>query len=289
MYIYTVNGQYAKLFDFKDSILGSYPTGNLINVGEYFYGMTGSGGINNFGVIFKIKSDGTGFIKLLDFDSTNGCYPQGSLISDGTFLYGMTFSGGKYGKGTIFKIRLDGTGDSVILNFTDSTGYEPLGSLFYDGTFLYGMTMYGGTNSDAGVIFKIMLDGRGYTKLHQFNYDEGYNPNGSLISDGNFLFGMTFVGGNNGPGSIFKIKKDGTSFTSLHDFNRLDGGNPAGSLFYDGSFLYGMTNAGGSSGFNSGTIFKIKPNGTEFSSIFNMNYGEGSNPCGDLISDGTFL
>ena len=49
------------------------------------------------GTIFKIKPDGTGYAKLLDFAGVIGGYPYGSLISDGIFLYGMTEIGGLSG------------------------------------------------------------------------------------------------------------------------------------------------------------------------------------------------
>ena len=65
-------------------------------------------GVNNEGVIFKIKSDGTGFAKLLDFkDNINGSNPEGSFISDGAFLYGMTRNGGSHNMGTLFKYNLN--------------------------------------------------------------------------------------------------------------------------------------------------------------------------------------
>jgi uncharacterized repeat protein (TIGR03803 family) len=65
-----------------------------------------TGGVNNRGTAFKIKPDGTGYSKMLDFQgATNGSDPfVSSLISDGTFLYGMTYSGGTNNDGTIFKL-----------------------------------------------------------------------------------------------------------------------------------------------------------------------------------------
>jgi hypothetical protein len=87
------------------------------------------------GVIFKIKPDGTGYAKLLDFaGTTNGSYPVGSLISDGAFLYGMTWGGGSgscnFGCGTIFKIKPEGTGYLKLLDFEGTTnGSKPYGSL----------------------------------------------------------------------------------------------------------------------------------------------------------------
>ena len=52
--------------------------------------MTNTGGASNYGTIFKIKLDGTGYVKLFDFSTGTGNNPTGSLIYDGTFLYGMT-------------------------------------------------------------------------------------------------------------------------------------------------------------------------------------------------------
>jgi uncharacterized repeat protein (TIGR03803 family) len=234
------------------------------------------------------------YTKLLDFaGTTNGNNPEGSLMYDGTFLYGMTHSGGTYDAGTIFKIMPDGTGYVKLKDFGSSTNGEyPYGSLVSDGTFLYGMTMLCSTNC-SGSIFKMKPDGTGYVTLHSFTGtpDGGY-PLGSLISDGTFLYGMTQTGGmyggcnlNNGCGCIFKIKSDGTGYIKLHDFensNSTDGSQPFGSLISDGTFLYGMTAYGGASG--SGTIFKIKPDGTGYASL----YASG-NSHGSLISDGSFL
>ena len=125
---------------------GKYPNGDLISDGTFLYGMTTQGGINDMGTIFKIKPDGTGFVKLLDFaGAINGMYPYGSLFSDGTFLYGMTSEGGTTNMGAIFKIKPDGTGFVKLLNFTGTAnGRNPQGSLISDGTFLYGMTCNGG-------------------------------------------------------------------------------------------------------------------------------------------------
>src|SRR6201984_2832183 len=118
-----VNAQYKKLFDFAGASTGGHPIGDLYDDGTYLYGMTYDGGANDSGAIFKIKPDGTGFIKLLDFaGASNGKSPYGSLTSDGTFLYGMTTYGGIYNKGTIFKIMPDGTGYSKLLDFYGSNG-----------------------------------------------------------------------------------------------------------------------------------------------------------------------
>lgn len=341
----SVNAQYTKLLDFSGSANGSTPAGSLISDGTYLYGMTYYGGTNNMGVVFKIKPDGTGYSKLLDFNGTsNGKYAYASLISDGTFLYGMTTKGGTNDKGVVFKIKPDGTGYTKLLDFSGVTnGSIPWGSLVSDGTFLYGMTQYGGTGScttGCGTLFKIMPDGTGFTKLLDFTgAANGSGPTGSLIFDGTFLYGMTVGGGINNKGVVFKImpdgtgysklldfdgttngnlpfgdliadginlygmswqggannfgvifniKSDGTGYTKLHDFGGVNGKYPNGALLSEGAFQYGMTYNGGLS--DSGTVFKIMPNGTGYSKLLDFSGStNGSRPAGSFISDGTFL
>lgn len=213
--------EYSILLNFSGTTDGKSPRGSFISDGTYLYGSTGSGGINNMGTIFKIKPDGSGYSKLLDFDgTTNGNNPGGSFISDGTYLYGMTNSGGVNNLGVIFKIKPDGTAYSKILDFSGiAHGSNPGNSLISDGTYLYGMTSSGGTNG-YGVIFKVKPDGTGFSKLLDFSGTaNGRRPFGSLISDGTYLYGMTLNGGTGsscgsfGCGVLFKIKFDGTGFS----------------------------------------------------------------------------
>lgn len=285
--------QYTKLFDFAGAANGSNPYGSLVSDGSFLYGMTLSGGTYNNGVIFKIKPDGTGYAKLLDFTGVNGRQPYGSLISDGTFLYGMTREGGTIG--TVFRIKPDGTGYNKLLDFTGVTnGKRPQSDLVSDGTFLYGMTRQGGAN-DLGTVFKIMPDGSGYAKLLDFaGTANGSEPIGALISDGIFLYGMTSAGGANNMGLIFQINSDGTGYADLLDFTGVaNGQGPFGSLISDGTYLYGMTEIGGNGTSyvnGSGTIFKIKSDGTGYSKLHDFTSPvNGALPFGSLISDGIFL
>ncbi|PJB14130.1 MAG: hypothetical protein CO118_10240, partial [Flavobacteriales bacterium CG_4_9_14_3_um_filter_32_8] len=285
------NAQYTKLLDFDGTPNGSTPSSTLISDGTFLYGTTSVGGANNLGTIFKIMPDGTSYTTLLDFDGTsNGSEPyNGSLASDGTFFYGMTSKGGTNNAGIIYKIKPDGTGYSKLLDFVGTNGSTPYGSLLYDGTFLYGITSSGGT-SNQGTIFKIMPDGTGYAKLFDFDgISSGSLSLGGLISDGTFLYGTTYVGGANGLGTVFKIMPDGTGYLTLMDFDGTpNGASPFSDLMYDGTFLYGTTDMGGTN--NKGIVFKIMPDGTGYSTLFNFaGISNGSNPESTLISDGTFL
>ncbi len=176
-----------------------------------------------------------------------------------------------------------------LLDFAGVTnGRNPTGSLLSEGSFLYGLTPAGGSNN-LGTIFKIMPDGLNYSKLFDFaGITTGSQPEGSLISDGTFLYGLAEQGGSNSSGVLFKIKPDGTGFTLLHTFGASgDGVFPGGSLFSDGTFLYGTTELGGTS--NKGTLFKIMLNGTGYAKLLDFSGADGASPYGSLISDGTFL
>ena len=63
-----LNAQIKIVHNFvMDNDLNS-PYGDLVTDSTWFYGMTSEGGAFNLGTIFKIKTDGSGFTKLLDFD-----------------------------------------------------------------------------------------------------------------------------------------------------------------------------------------------------------------------------
>ena len=94
---------YSRLLEFDGAAKGRFPYGSLVSDGTYLYGMSYNGGIDNFGTLFKIMPDGTGFAKLMDFSVTNGQIPWGSLITVGTSLYGMTAGGGTALSGVLFK------------------------------------------------------------------------------------------------------------------------------------------------------------------------------------------
>src|ERR1035437_395192 len=138
-------------------------------------------------------------------------------------------------------------------------GANPQGDLYYDGTYLYGTTAYGGTIGN-GLVFKVKPDGSSYDTLQNFRgtATSGSLPQGSLLSAGGVLYGMTYAGGAANSGTIFKINPNGTGYDTLHSFSGATGNSPYGSLISVGNFLYGMTYYGGIN--NTGVIFKIIPN-----------------------------
>lgn len=131
-----------------------------------------------------------------------------------------------------------------------------------------------------------------YNPFYGFGFTgavDGVEPYGSVVSDGTYLYGMTKSGGSLNRGTLFKVLPDGSGYTKLIDFaGATNGSYPSGDLVYDGTYLYGMTPTGGAN--NEGVIFRIMPNGTNFTKLLDFaGTIHGSFPNGSLFFDGTFL
>jgi uncharacterized repeat protein (TIGR03803 family) len=284
---------FTQIFDCSGSYNGKSMYGALTYYNNAFYGMTQRGGTKNLGCIFKINPDGTGYNRIMDFDSINGALPYGDLILVGDFFYGMTSEGGATNKGCIFKIKPDGTGYHRIADFDGTNhGANPYGSLVAIGNDLYGMTYAGGTGT-IGCIFTIKTDGTGFTKLIDFNGTEkGGRPYGSLAVSNSVLYGMTSMGGSNNYGNLFKLNSNGTGFSTIVNFSGTSVPYGSSTMYTTpviiGNSLYGMTYSGATS--NQGCIFKIDLSTNTYWNVANFNAsGNGSHPYGSPIIYGKSL
>ncbi|MEO8585397.1 MAG: choice-of-anchor tandem repeat GloVer-containing protein [Acidobacteriota bacterium] len=272
---------------------GGRPWASLIPDGSgYLYGTTAFGGFSYEGIVFRIRSDGTGFRLLHAFSGglDDGAEPRASLLLDRAGnLYGTTTRGGLSDRGIAFKLRKDGTSFQLIHTFIGgaSDGARPLSGLILDGADnLYGTTSEGGL-SDLGTVFRMKTDGTGFQLLHEFtvNATGGAPPFASLVLDGSGnLYGTTLYGGSGLHGTIFKLRSDGTGFLVLHSFtDRADDGKwPSAPLIVDGvGNLYGTTSSGGSSGLG-GTVFTLRADGTGFHVLhsFTGDRSDGGGPTG---------
>jgi uncharacterized repeat protein (TIGR03803 family) len=266
---------------------GSNPSGELTQeVDGSFYGTTTSGGVNGYGTVFRIASDGQ-LVTLISFNNTNGASPYGRLAqgSDG-WLYGTTSGGGSNGYGTVFKLATNGSLASL-MSFNSTNGAQPRQGLAQgsDGQF-YGTAAFGGTNG-GGTLFRIATNNP-FSSLFSFDA-RGYTPYGGVVQgpNGNF-YGTTFQGGAYSNGIVYQLTTNG-GFTVIYSFKgSSDGANSYAGLIQgtDGNF-YGTTFYGGSNGF--GTIFKVTPGGA-FSSIFSFGGTNGAYPQASLLqaADGNF-
>jgi uncharacterized repeat protein (TIGR03803 family) len=212
VYKITPAGVQTVLYSFATTPDGQSPVAGLSNSNDDFlYGVTNNGGTDNFGTIFRIAPDGTGYATLHSFagGASDGAYPGTKLrkVPDGT-LYGSTGGGGADGLGTIFKYDPMTGVASVLHTFAGAPndGGNPSSRLRVgtDGN-LYGVTFNGGY-FDSGTFFRITPAGE-LTVLHSFaGGSDGQSPNSSLlVTSGGDFYGTTITGGLTGNGTIYKI------------------------------------------------------------------------------------
>lgn len=148
---------------------GQYPDGGLtIDAAGDAYGVTGEGGANANGTIFKMTpAKGGGWTQTVLYGFPNcadGCLPGGTMVFDNAGnLYGAASGGivgrgcGGYTCGVIFRLAPLANGRwgyDVIHKFIGSDGAFPWG-VVYDGKGnLFGTTQAGGTYN-SGVAFEI--------------------------------------------------------------------------------------------------------------------------------------
>jgi uncharacterized repeat protein (TIGR03803 family) len=291
---------YAVLKSFIGNGDGANPVAGLLQGSDgALYGTTSwdreSGGIvTGSGTMFRINPDGSAFQVLRHFaggsDGANPLY--GTLIqATNSLLYGTTMNGGVNSQGTVFRISQDGSNYLVIKKFGGgSEGYGPYGGLIQasDGA-LYGTTANGGTNAQ-GTIFKLNLDGTGFTVLHSFSGPDGAVAYAGLIQgqDGD-LYGITEAGGAGGNGAIFKLNPDGTGYTVLKSLDVDSGVLPMGALIQGANgVLYGTTSFRGNTNvlLGAGTMFQLNTDGSGFRvlKVFTQT-GEGHSPRAGLWQD----
>jgi uncharacterized repeat protein (TIGR03803 family) len=272
---------------------GLAPISGLIQASDgNLYGTTPYGGsMNNNGVIYSITTSGQFAVVVDMVNPTNAPLLQ---ASDGNF-YGTTTGGHA---GTVFEMPPGGA-LTTIHSFDVTDGRIPEAGLTEgsDGN-LYGTTdesgTFSGTPDDGGTVFSITLGGGTFTLLHSFSGTDGQNPlSAGLVEGSDGYFYGTTESSTPGEGTVFKVFPTG-EFQSLHTFTGTDGGDPVGGLLLasDDNF-YGTTEGGGvppPTGSQSGTVFKMTPDGTLTTLYTFTGLADGGTPECNLVEgkDGNF-
>lgn len=278
--IYAINtdgGGFTNMHTFSGSADGASTTAGLVLSGDTLYGASQGGGSNGFGMLFALKTDGSGYTNLYSFPTENsginseGGQPVAGMIVSGTNLFGTTWSGGTGGGGVVFRINTDGTGFTNLHSFTalvsgtNSDGATPFSRLTLSGNTLFGTAVYGGTGGN-GTLFSLNTDGTGFTNFHSFTArinntnSDGAGPFGSLVLSGNTLYGTAIGGGSLTNGTIYAVNADGTDFKVIYNFSSFtgttnsDGAAPASGILSSNTF-FGIAHTGGSGG--SGAVFSL--------------------------------
>jgi uncharacterized repeat protein (TIGR03803 family) len=258
------------------------------------------------GLVFSVKTDGTGYKVLHTFNGTDGFSPQDSLriAPSGSVLYGITWSGGPSfqangGFGVLYQIASDGS-YTVLHNFTDGAdGGSPTRILVSkDGT-IYGATGRGqcphSEDTTCGVIYSyyagIFTTLYTFPDVMQFN-GPGSNSLGGIGPDGT-LYGSTASGGANGLGSLFKLQpkqNGGFEFVTIYSFTgEADGARPPSppALTADGDLVGVSTYTGNIPG-TLGTLYSFADD--VFTVLYNFpgsSFGNPSLPEGTPTVDRT--
>lgn len=184
------------------------------------------------------------------------------------------------------------------LAFTNGTG--PVANLIASGNTLYGTTrIYGGGDAGGyGSVFKMNIDGSGFTNLHTFSAfsPEAGNLNGGLVLSSSTLYGTASFGGSSNYGSLFAISTNGLGLTNFFNFPTNDsvfpftnnlGSYPTAGLILSGGTLYGVANGGGTKGW--GALFAVSTNGTAYTNLHSFTFTDGQYPDRDLLLSGGTL
>lgn len=254
---------------------GILPNGLMLHSDGNFYGTTLNGAASNSGTIFKLSTSGV-FTRLKQFPIGPAGSHAGLIKHSNGKLYGITVSGGAYGFGAIYCINTNGVFQNLFSFNETVSGREPKGSLLegQDGT-LFGMTRFGGSFNQ-GVVFRINPDGTNFIKMRDMSPAQGSNPEGSMIQISETQLMAAAIGGTGG-GVIFKINTDGSNYANVFEFPETSMGLfPSDLIIGADGFLYGGCGAGGLYG--KGTLYKIKPDGTMFTKLFDFDGANGEKP-----------
>jgi uncharacterized repeat protein (TIGR03803 family) len=280
-----------ELYPFAYGSTNADPNGLVFASDGLLYGTTANGGLNGFGTIFRISTNGV-LTNLFEFADTNGSGSSATLTEgpDKAF-YGTTLFGGKDQLGTIFRVTTNGQ-LSTVFTFFETNGVIPKGayprsSLVHRGSGAFVGTTLAGGQYGYGSVFEISTNGA-LTTLHSFNgtNDGAFPYAGVTIGADNAYYGTTSSGGEGGYGTIYRLTTNGLH-TNLVHFNGTNGAIPyAGLTVGHDAALYGTCNGGGINDY--GTIFKVTTNGLLTTLEFFQD-ANGAYPYADLTrgTDGT--
>jgi uncharacterized repeat protein (TIGR03803 family) len=282
---------YSVMYEFDDAnganpqySLALHPNGKL-------YGVTGSGGTFGYGVLFEFDPSNNIYTKKVDFDySTLGGYPSSSLtLANNNKFYATNYSGGANGLGTLFEYDPVGNTITNKFDFDGSNGANPINNNLVQSAhgYLFGLASFGGATND-GVLYQYDFTTSTFTKKLDFvSATMGSKPEGGMVEQNGFLYGVTNGGGGNDQGTIFKYDETNNVLTDTHDFlTTTDASGPTSGLMIssNGKF-YGLVPYSGGVNYINGILYQYDPvddsfvKKTDFSFFNNSGYG----PIGDLV------
>ncbi|MGB1041222.1 MAG: choice-of-anchor tandem repeat GloVer-containing protein, partial [Flavobacteriales bacterium] len=261
----------------------------LLEVNGKMYGVTNTGGNNNYGVLFEFDPVSGNTTVRHHFDDSTGKYVVCYLLlgSNGK-IYGTAQQGGRYGSGTIFEYNTV----SNVLNRKQSfaafpAGRRPTGRMVETSTGVFYGVCDGGGSTNNGTVFKYTLSTNSIEDKDDFvSVESGRSPTGGLMKANNgILYGMAAYGGANSKGTFYQFDIAADSIKKLFDFDGLNGRTGRGTPIQIGGDLYGLTYFGSysASSSGSGTLFKYNISGDSVNPLRYFSLTLGNYPTGELV------
>lgn len=281
---------YESLVDFGFSN-GSYPQGALFQATDgKIYGTTRGGGNNFGGIIFSFDPANDEYLVVHDFSALSGASPVSALIEpQAGFLFGHTSLGGSGGDGVLYKFDLGTNIYSVVVDFHVTDGKIPLGDLLDGGNgVIYGTTQGTNFQTGRGTIFSFDVATEVYTTLADFYPNQiGNAPRGSLVKDGDWIYGVLYEEFGNVPKVYGYNLVDEELVTKALFPMEMGGVSEAGGLVAVGNSFYGL--AGWLYG-NEGWLFRFDPSTSSIHVVMELDSVQLSTPVGiPLLMNGELM
>lgn len=253
------------------------------------WGITTAGGSDGVGTIFSFSIDSARFVKHYDMPIVRYYYGEGEddYVEYEERLRGTPVAGPE---GTLYGQRDHDYASNMFE--MDQAGHvrwlDPF-IFIYDGNIMLASDnkIYVTTSPylEGGAVGSYPLHDPSMTlQLRVFNAKaDGLDPSATLLElpDG-FLYGTAREGGLYEGGVVYRMRHDGMGFAVIHQFTGYGGQNPYAGLTEAEGFLYGTTAYGGI-GDNNGVVFKVKPDGTQFTTLYDFDGWNGRQPMGEVI------
>jgi len=265
-------------------------------------------GYQNYGsTLFKVKKDGTGYVKLTS-DHMNTNYASGLIPGSDGELYGATETSSTSIGGVVFRLSTSGT-RTTIATLPDGQGATGTlikasnGKLYgcarHIGTFASiifscnndgsdfqtvsipdgtinrivegpGSKIYGtvsGLPSSKSGLFEIGLNGTGYSLFYQF--ESFREAVGPMVISGSTIYGTTRSETNPDDNLIYEYKIGSTGFHIITEIPAAMGSRPVGVTLGPDDYLF-VVNQVDESSLGGGSVLKVKTNGDGFNVIKNF-------------------
>ncbi len=296
----TASGTLTTLYSFQGQPDGAVPKGgvNVYNCEPcplVIFGNTSAGGANGAGTVYELYRPWRGsfseYVLLSYSGASDGSGPVGTVVShlaSGSEILGTAPQGGLHGEGTVVQLHGSGTQyrETKVHSFDGRGGAAPSAGLTWRSNSLHYGTTFSGGRYGRGAILSVANKGLKTKVLYSFSgKSDGRHPNSTLGYDlkNGHLYGTTAGSSKDGDwGSVYDFAPDHT-VTTIYSFHQYsDGATPTGVV---GAInLFGTTEGGGASGY--GTIYELKPNGSNYTKItlhtFAGGSGDGADPQGSL-------